>query len=248
MNAGPGVAFDYSGATAIVTGAARGVGRAIAALLAESGAHVVAVDLDEAALAATGAELGVSTVVADVADRTQVDRVVERALESTGRVDLMVNNAGLLRDRRLWNLTLDDWNTVLGVHLTGTFHFTQACLPTFREQGGGSIVNVTSYTGLHGNVGQANYAAAKAGIIGFTKTCAKELGPLGVTVNAISPNADTRMIASMPPERREETEGTIPMRRFAEPAEIAAAVAFLGSRGARYITGVVLPVDGGLSM
>ncbi|GAA2898080.1 hypothetical protein GCM10010472_65620 [Pseudonocardia halophobica] len=121
-------------------------------------------------------------------------------------------------------------------------------MPHLRRQGGGRIVNVTSYSGLHGNVGQANYATAKAGIIGFTRTAAKELGRFGITVNAISPNADTRMIASISPERRREIEATIPLGRFGDPAEMAAAVAFLASDGGAYITGAVLPIDGGLSI
>ena len=160
----------------------------------------------------------------------------------------MVNNAGILRDRVVWKLTDADWQAVLGVHLTGTFNMTRAAVPTMREQGYGRFVNVTSYTGLHGNVGQANYAAAKAGIIGFTRTTAKELARFGITVNAISPNAETDMVASIPEDRREELQATIPMGRFSAPSEVGPAVGFLASEEAGYITGVVLPVDGGLSL
>lgn len=240
--------FDFSGQTVIVTGAARGVGLGISTLFAASGATVIAVDMDAEALVASSKEIGAIAVTADVSDREQVDRVVAVALEETGRVDVMVNNAGILRDRRVWKLTAEDWNLVLGVHLTGAFNFTQACVPSFRAQGYGRIVNVTSYTGLHGNVGQANYAAAKAGIIGFTKTVAKELAGFGVTVNAISPNAETRMIDSIPDDVRAQTEAIIPMGRFGDPEEMASAVAFLASKEAGYITGVVVPVDGGLAM
>jgi 3-oxoacyl-[acyl-carrier protein] reductase len=244
----PNIGFDFTGQTVIVTGAGRGVGLGIAQLFARSGAAVVAVDMDEEALAAASDGTDLITVKADVADRAQVDHVVSVALERTGRVDVVVNNAGILRDRRIWKLTAEDWNTVIGVHLTGAFNFTQASIPAFREQSYGRIINVTSYTGLHGNVGQANYAAAKAGIIGFTKTVAKELAGIGVTVNAISPNADTRMIASIPDDVRAQAEATIPLGRFADPEEMAAGVAFLASAEAGYITGVVLPIDGGLAM
>jgi 3-oxoacyl-[acyl-carrier protein] reductase len=177
-----------------------------------------------------------------------VDRVIALATDRTGRIDVVVNNAGLLRDKVLWKLEDRDWDAVLAVHLGGTFRFTRACVPYFRKQTYGRVINVTSYTGLHGNPGQAAYAAAKAGVIGFTKTAAKELARFGVTVNAISPNADTRMIASVTPEKRAELEALIPLRRFAQPAEMASAVMFLASEEAGYITGVVLPVDGGLAM
>jgi 3-oxoacyl-[acyl-carrier protein] reductase len=159
-----------------------------------------------------------------------------------------VNNAGILRDRVVWKLTDADWQAVLGVHLTGTFNMTRAAVPAMREQGYGRFVNVTSYTGLHGNVGQANYAAAKAGIIGFTRTTAKELARFGITVNAISPNAETDMVASIPEDRLAELRAEIPMGRFSAPSEAAPAVGFLASEEAGYITGVVLPVDGGLSI
>ncbi len=161
---------------------------------------------------------------------------------------MVVNNAGILRDRVVWKLSDEDWQAVLAVHLTGTFNMTRAAIPTMREQQYGRIVNVTSYTGLHGNVGQANYAAAKAGIIGFTRTTAKELARFGITVNAISPNAETDMVASIPPDKRAELEAQIPIGRFSSPAEAAPAVAFLASAEAGYVTGVVLPVDGGLSI
>jgi 3-oxoacyl-[acyl-carrier protein] reductase len=134
------------------------------------------------------------------------------------------------------------------VHLGGSFRLIRACTPHFRERQYGRVINFTSYTGLHGNLGQANYAAAKAGLIGLTKTAAKELGHFGVTVNAISPNANTRMLATIPEDRRQEMAANIPLGRIAEPDEISAAVAFLASTEASYITGIVLPVDGGISM
>lgn len=163
-------------------------------------------------------------------------------------MDVIVNNAGLLRDRVLWKTDDADWDAVVGVSLGGTFKLTRACVPHFREQGYGRVVNVTSYTGLHGNVGQAAYAAAKAGVIGFTKTAAKELGRFGITVNAISPNAQTRMIDSIPADQLEQLRSQTALGRFGDPDEIAAGVLFLASEEAGYVTGVVLPVDGGISM
>lgn len=238
--------FDFRGQTVIVTGAARGIGKALAHHFSSSGALVVMVDVDSEVEAAA-ADVGVP-VVASVAATEDVERVVAVAIEETGRIDAVINNAGILRDSVLWKLSDEDWDAVLAVHLGGTFRLTRACVPHFRERGYGRVVNVTSYTGLHGNVGQAAYAAAKAGIVGFTKTAAKELARFGVTVNAISPNADTRMIAAIPEEKREQLRALVPLGRFADPAEISSAAAFLASAEAAYVTGVVLPVDGGIAM
>ena len=242
------IRWDFTGRSVIVTGAAQGIGLELATFFSSTGADVVAVDLDEAGL--NGAEgLRDATLVAgDVSSTETAERTVSAALTASGRIDVLVNNAGVLRDGVVWKLSDADWEQVLAVHAGGTFRMTRACVPTFREQGTGRIVNVTSYTGLHGNVGQANYAAAKAGIIGFTKTVAKEVGRFGVTVNAISPNASTRMVASIPEDKLAELTRQIPLARFAEPSEMCAAVAFLASDEAAYVTGVVLPVDGGLSM
>lgn len=242
------LAYDFTGRTVLVTGAARGVGRAIGEHLRSAGAAVYLIDADAAAVEATAAEIDAVGIVADVADSAQVERVVSDVASETGRIDVLVNNAGILRDGVVWKLSDDDYESVMGVHAGGTFRFTRAVVPHLRRQGSGRIVNVTSYTGLHGNPGQSNYAMAKAGIIGFTKTTAKELARFGTTVNAISPNADTRMIASVPPEKRADLVGSIPMGRFADASEMAAAVGFLASDEAAYITGVVLPVDGGLSL
>ena len=184
----------------------------------------------------------------DVSDTAEVESAIAQVVDGSGRIDVLVNNAGILRDGVLWKLTDDDFNTVLGVHSGGTFRLTRACVPHFRARKFGRVINVTSYTGIRGNIGQSNYAMAKAGIIGFTKTAAKELARFGVTVNAISPNAHTRMIASIPPDKFAELEAAIPLGRFGEPAEMCDAVAFLASQEAGYITGVVLPVDGGISM
>lgn len=250
MNESPkrNLAFDFAGQSVIVTGAGRGIGLAVSSLFAAAGADVVMVDLDEDVLIPAAAKLSATAAVADISRTADVERVVAETIERTGRVDVLVNNAGILRDGMLWKLDDDAWDDVLAVHLGGSFRFTRACVPHFRKQQYGRVINFTSYTGLRGNIGQANYSAAKAGLIGFTKTAAKELARFGVTVNAISPNASTRMIDSIPEERRRETESQIPMGRFGEPEEMAAAVAFLASAEAGYITGTVLPVDGGIAI
>lgn len=240
--------FDFTGRTAIVTGGAQGIGKEIARGFAAAGAQVVLVDRDEEAVTAASDEIGATPVVADVSSSEDAASIVEHALERTGRIDVLVNNAGILRDRVLWKLEDDDWDDVLAVHAGGTFRLTRACVPHFRAQGGGRVINVTSYTGLHGNPGQSNYATAKAGIIGFTKTAAKELARFGVTVNTVSPNAETRMVASIPADQRATLESAIPAGRFGTPAEMWPAVGFLASDEAGYVTGTVLPVDGGLSM
>jgi 3-oxoacyl-[acyl-carrier protein] reductase len=244
------ITFDYEDRTAVVTGGAQGIGLALCARFAASGATTYLLDVDESLAAEAAASLrgDVRPIAANVADSDEVGAAVAQILSGSGRIDVLVNNAGVLRDKVLWKLSDDEWDTVLAVHLDGTFRCTRAVVPAMREQGYGRIVNVTSYTGLHGNVGQAAYAAAKAGIIGFTKTAAKELARFGVTVNAISPAAKTRMIASIPDDRLAEMAQEIPMNRFADPEEISAAVAFLGAEEAGYITGVVLPVDGGHSI
>ncbi|MEO6571035.1 MAG: SDR family NAD(P)-dependent oxidoreductase [Ilumatobacteraceae bacterium] len=242
--------FDFSGRTVVVTGGARGIGLALSRFFAAAGATVAVVDVNEQSLAdvLTGDLDGAIPLVADVSDSASVNTAVQHVLDTTGRIDVVVNNAGILRDRMVWKLTDDDWQAVLGVHLTGTFNLTRAVVPTMRQRGYGRIVNVTSYTGLHGNIGQANYAAAKAGIIGFTRTTAKELAGFGITVNAISPNAETDMVASIPEERLVELRAEIPMGRFSAPEEACPVVGFLASEQAGYITGVVVPVDGGLSI
>ncbi|NEW37701.1 SDR family oxidoreductase [Nocardia cyriacigeorgica] len=240
--------FDFAGHSVIVTGAARGIGFEIGRFFHNAGATVYLVDFDRDALDEATAELGCRGAVADVGDTGSVQAVVDRVVEETGRVDVLVNNAGILRDGVLWKLSDADYEQVMAVHCGGAFRFTRACTPHFRAQKYGRVVNVTSFTGLRGNIGQSNYAMAKAGIIGFTKTAAKELAGFGVTVNAISPNAETRMIASIPDAKRAELIAQIPLGRFAAAQEMAAAVGFLASAQAGYITGTVLPVDGGISI
>lgn len=240
--------YDFSGKSVIVTGAARGIGLELGRFFAGAGANTYVVDLDQDELQARAKEIGATALVANVAKTEDVEAAVARVVAETGRVDVVVNNAGILRDKVLWKLSDDDFESVLATHAGGTFRFTRAATPHFRKQGFGRIINVTSYTGLHGNVGQANYATAKAGIIGFTKTAAKELARFGVTVNAISPNAETRMVASIPADKKAELAAQAPIGRFGQPREMCDAVGFLASEEAGYITGVVLPVDGGLSI
>jgi len=240
--------FDFKGRSVIVTGAGRGIGREIARLFATSGANTYLVEIDGDVATEAASDVGATGIQADVASTDDVQRVVDQVIEETGRIDVLVNNAGILRDRVVWKLTDEDWDAVLAVHLGGTFRFTRACVPHFREAGFGRIINVTSDVAVHGNIGQANYSSAKAGLIGFTKTVARELARFGVTVNALLPNAQTRMIDSIPEDIRKEAEKGIPMQRFGDPAEMAPAVAFLASEQSAYITGIVLPVDGGSSM
>lgn len=244
------IAFDFSGRTVLVTGAAQGIGLEIAALFHRCGAHVVPVDRDSDILAKAWPARSerVLPITADVADHHAMKSAVARTVAWTGSLDVVINNAGITRDAVVWKLTPAQWQAVIDVHLTGTFNLTQAAIPVMRAAGRGRIVNVTSYTGLHGNVGQANYAAAKAGIVGFTKTVAKEVARFGITVNAVSPNAATAMVAAIPPGKLAELTALVPAGRFAEPSEMAAAFAFLASDEAAYITGAVLPVDGGVAM
>ncbi len=244
----PNLTFNFTQQTVIVTGAARGVGLELARFFAEAGANVVAVDFDGDVLTGAVADFNAFAIQADVSSTVDVQRVVDATIDKFGQIDILVNNAGILRDGVLWKMTDEDWDAVLAVHAGGTFKFTRACVPHFRARSYGRIINVTSYTGLRGNTGQANYATAKAGIIGFTKTAAKELARFGISVNAISPNAETRMVAAIPPEKLAELAAAIPMGRFAQPSEMCAAVGFLASDISGYITGVVLPVDGGISM
>lgn len=242
--------FDFSGRTVLVTGAAQGIGKALAEYFVASSARVVVADRDAALLNQEWPDEGDSILrlEVDVVDAESVRSGIDQAVQKWGSIDVVVNNAGIARDAMVWKMTDDQWNSVFAVHVTGTFNVTRAAVPHMRAAGYGRIINVTSYTGMHGNIGQSNYAAAKGGIIGFTKSVAKETARFGITCNAISPNAATAMVASVPPEKLAEMTASVPMGRFADPSEMAAAVAFLGSDEAAYITGVVLPVDGGVAM
>lgn len=227
-----------TGRGAVVTGAARGIGRAIAELLAERGARVFGFDLGVAEPLP-----GVEFVSVDVTDAASVGAAVEKLPEDA---TLLVNNAGITRDKSLAKMSDDDWNAVLAVNLTGAFHMIRALSPRMRARGHGRIVNVTSINGLRGKFGQANYSASKAGLIGLTKAVARELGPKGVTVNAVAPGmVTTEMTLALPQEFRDKALGEAVIPALPEPRDIAEAVAFLLSEGARRITGEVIRVDSG---
>lgn len=242
------VSYDFAGRTAIVTGAARGIGLALATHLRTAGATVYVADYDVEEAVAAAAAIDAVALPLDVSSTAAVEAGVAQVIRESGRLDIVVNNAGILRDRVIWKLSDEDWNDVMAIHLGGTFRMTRAVIPQMREQQYGRIINVTSYSGVRGNTGQANYSAAKAGIIGFTKTVAKEVARFGITVNALLPNAATRMIESIPDAKLAELAAVVPMGRFGRPDEMAAAVSFLAAEEAGYITGITLPVDGGASM
>ena len=240
---------------AIVTGSARGIGKAIATRLAKDGFNVVIVDAcpieNSRETADEIAKLGVATkaVRCDVTDSAQVNELLESVKEEMGSVDVLVNNAGITRDGLLVRMKEEDFDAVIAVNLKGTYNFTRAAAPIMMKQRSGRIVSISSIVGLQGNAGQVNYSASKAGVIGITKSCARELAPRGVTVNAIAPGyVETPMTAVLPDKVKEAMLGAIPVGRYGQPEDIANAVSFLCSEQASYITGQVLSVDGGMHM
>jgi acetoacetyl-CoA reductase len=243
------------GAIAIVTGASRGIGSAIAEELGQGGARVVvnyarsrepAEELVKK-LMDNGAPQAVA-IQADVADADQAARLIEQTREQFGCIDVLVNNAGITIDRTLKNLSVEDWNTVIQINLNSYFYMVKAALPCFMKQHHGKIVNISSFVGQAGNFGQANYSAAKAGIIGFTKTAALELAHYHVTVNAVCPGfIETEMFTNMPEKAKEAVVKRIPLGRVGTPEEIARAVRYLIVDG-DYMTGQTLDVNGGIYM
>jgi len=240
--------------TAVVTGAGRGIGRAIALKLAEAGANVVCLSRTEANSQKVADEITALgrqswAVALDVGDTAAVEAAVAKILEDTGGVNILVNNAGVTRDGLLMRMSEEDWDTVLDTNLKGAFVLTKALTRNFMKLRAGRIINVASVVGLMGNAGQANYAASKAGLIGFTKSVAKELASRGVTANVIAPGfIDTDMTGDLSDEVKETAKSHIPLGEFGVPEDIAAAAVYLAAPGARYVTGQVLTVDGGMVM
>jgi 3-oxoacyl-[acyl-carrier protein] reductase len=242
----------FDGKTAIVTGAARGIGFEIARQLAEGGAIVVLVDVLEEALAAAALKLPgakqVLTYKVDVTDEESVEKMIEDVATKTGRIDILINNAGITRDDLVLRMEVKAWDLVMAVNLKGTFLCTKHACRYMVRQKAGRIVNMASVSGLVGNPGQANYSASKAGVIGFTRTVARELARKNVCCNAVAPGfIDTDMTQVLPEKAKEMALGMIPLQRMGTAAEVARAACFLASDEAAYITGHVLPVDGGMA-
>jgi 3-oxoacyl-[acyl-carrier protein] reductase len=247
--------MDFQDKVAVVTGSSRGIGRAIALRLAAGGARVVVNYRSDA----SGAEEVVGQIMAgggqaiavqaDVSDSKQAQALIDAAKEAFGQVHILVNNAGTTRDTLLMRMSEEDWDVVIDTNLKGTFNCIKAVSRQMVRQRYGRIVNISSVSGLAGNVGQANYASAKAGLIGLTKTVAKELGSRGITCNAVAPGfVPTELTASLPPDLVQQAIDRTPLARMGRVEEMAAATAFLASDDAAFITGQVLAVDGGLSI
>ena len=247
--------MDFTGKVALVTGSGRGIGKAIALKLAETGATLVINDVGDSAPAEqTVTEIKsmnrqAMAVMADVSSSADVTRMVETAITTYGKIDILVNNAGITRDQLTMKMTDEEWDKVLAIDLKSVFLCTRAVLRPMLKQRSGRIISMSSVVGIIGNAGQANYAAAKAGIIGFTKTIAKEVASRGITVNAVAPGfIDTPMTQVLPEERKQTLIASIPLGYLGTPRDIAETVAFLASEEARYITGQVITVDGGISL
>jgi len=245
---------NIDGRVAIVTGSSRGIGLEIADRLARAGGKVVLCDLDEAGARDAAGTVGdgggeATAVFADVTDIESVKNMAAATIEQYGRIDILVNNAGIVSDGLMLRMSDESWGKVLDTNLTGVFNCTKVAARTMLKQGYGRIVTIGSVVGLVGNAGQANYCAAKAGVVGFTKAVARELGPRGITANVVAPGfIETSMTGQMVESQRERILAQVVLGRLGMPADIAECVLFLVSDSASYITGQVIRVDGGLSM
>jgi 3-oxoacyl-[acyl-carrier protein] reductase len=246
--------FDLTGRVAIVTGASRGIGRAIALALADRGGTLVVTDILTDPVCAFAEELRgqgrtAQAYTLDVTDSASIEAAVDGVLERFGRIDVLVNNAGIARDQLLMRMKREDWDLVVRLNLTGAFACTQAVLRPMLKQRSGRIVSISSVVGQMGNAGQSNYAASKAGLIGFSKAVAREVAGRNITVNVVAPGLiDTDMTRALSDAVRTEWASKVPLARFGTPEDVAAAVCFLASDEAAYITGQVLAVNGGMYM
>jgi len=247
--------MSFDGKTAIVTGATRAIGRAISLELARRGSRIGFNYLSSHQLAdslkAEIGQMGSKSLAfqVDVNDFASAKLMIKKVKEAFGKVDLLINNAGVLRDKPLYMQAEEDWDTVLGTNLTGVFNFTRAVITDMMKQSSGRILCITSVSGLRGVAGQTNYSAAKAGVIGLVRSLAKEVGPFDITVNAIAPGfIETDMVEMMTDERRKALLSMIPLKRFGSVEEVARLACFLLSDEARYITGQVVTIDGGVSV
>lgn len=246
--------MELQGMVGLVTGGAQGIGRAVALMLARNGADVALSDINGELARSTAGDIEklgrrALAIEANVADFEDGSRMVGETVETLGHIDILINNAGITRDGLMLRMSEEDWNVVLDVNLKGAFNCTRAAIRHMAKQRSGRIVNIASVVGLMGNAGQVNYAASKAGLIGFTKAVAREFASRGITVNAVAPGyIDTPMTQALPEKAKEELKKLIPLVRLGTPEDVANAVFFLVTRGSDYVTGHVLHVNGGLYM
>jgi 3-oxoacyl-[acyl-carrier protein] reductase len=246
--------LDLTGKVALVTGAAQGIGKAVAMLLAQRGADIIVSDINLEKAEETSKEIATlgpraMAIRANVAVVEEVEKMVQAIIERFGQIHILVNNAGIARDKLLLRMTEEDWDLVLDINLKGTFNCTKAVIRYMSKQRYGKIVNIASVVGEMGNAGQANYSASKAGVIGFTKTIAREFASRGINVNAIAPGyIVTPMTEVLPEKAKEDLKRMIPMERLGQPEDVAQAAFFLVSEASNYITGQVINVNGGIYM